>query len=95
MKSQMIKQYVRNKKGVPIGVLVAVQSEDKSVVSVGYSLCHKHDHFEKKKGTMIAVNRALSNKIMNVPETLEKSMKKFIKRASNYYYPIDSVEDLR
>ncbi len=86
MKDLMIKQYIRNKKGTPIGVLVAVR-ESKNVVSLGWALCHKHDQFSKAKGTMIARNRAESDKEIHIPETLEKAYAKFADRAQRYYFP--------
>lgn len=87
MKEKMIKQYVRNSKGVPKGVLVAVQQNDGLNVSFGWSLCHKSDQFDKKKGTMIATNRATSSKIVHIPETLEKYMDVFEDRAARYFFP--------
>lgn len=85
MKEKMIKQYVKDKKGQPIGVMVAVLNED--VVTFGWSLCHKSDQFSKKKGTMIAENRAVSGKATYLPETLSKPMVKFIDRAGRYFEP--------
>jgi len=85
MKDKMIKQYIRNKKGVPVGVLVAVLED--SVVTFGWSLCHKSDQFVKAKGTMIAENRARADKTIGLPETLIKPLEDFIDRAGRYYAP--------
>jgi len=91
MKNKMIKQYVRNSRGVPIGALVAVQREAGNVVDFGWSLCHKIDQFSKEKGTLIARNRALSLKNINIPETLTEPMNLFMDRAERYFYPENIV----
>lgn len=63
-------QYVRNKKRVPYGVIVAVKTDEG--FSMGYSLCNKKDRFEKKMALKIALGRALwgngvANKSQNKP----------------------------
>ena len=49
-------QYVRNKKRVPYGVLVAIKSNDE--FTLGYSLCNKKDRFNKRTALKIAIERA-------------------------------------
>lgn len=96
MRDKMIKQYVRDKKGVPVGVLVAVSDDSMNVVTFGWSLCHKSDQFSKEKGTMIALNRANCDKSLGVPETLEKPLEKFMERAGRYFFDSDLyIESLR
>lgn len=54
-------QYVRNKKRVPYGVIVAVKT-DKGF-NIGYSQCNKKDRFEKKLALRIALGRASSEDV--------------------------------
>lgn len=48
-------QYVRNKKRVPYGVLVAVKVPEG--FACGYSLCNKKDRFSKQMALKIALGR--------------------------------------
>ena len=95
--SNMIKQYVRYTKGkrlnVPYAVLVAVEDESGAFVDVGWSLCHGNDHFEKKKGTMIAINRAKSEKDTQIPETIVKDYERFVERAEKYFFSQNVIAD--
>ncbi len=62
-----ITKYIRNKKGQPRGVVVAIRSGDE--VTYGYSLCHStKDKWDKKKGIQIAEHRALSDKPYLLPK---------------------------
>lgn len=85
MKKSTIKQYVRDRKGRPIGVLVAVKND--VTVAFGWSLCHKSDQFSKVKGTLIAENRANADKSISLPETLYTPMLSFIAKAGRYFTP--------
>lgn len=87
-------QYVRDKRNQPIGTLMAVKVNP-TLVKIGYSLCNtsEGDHVSKEKGKLIAYNRALSDKAITVPETLKKTMDKFILRAGNYFYPETKEEN--
>ena len=49
-------QYVRDKKGIPYGVVVAIKSENG--FDIGYSLCRKNDRFSKDMALKIAIGRA-------------------------------------
>lgn len=54
----VIKQYIRDKKGNPRGVAVAVR--DNGEVFYGFSLCNPSDRYDKNQGLTIAVSRALA-----------------------------------
>lgn len=88
--SNIIKQYVRHTKGkranVPYAVLVAVEDETGTYVDVGWSMCHGNDHFEKKKGTLIALNRAVSSKDCPVPDTIAVPYDRFVERVEKYFF---------
>jgi len=49
----MLIKYVRNGEGNRVGVVVATGAS-----KVGWSLCNKKDKWDRKKGLMIASNRA-------------------------------------
>lgn len=56
-----IKQYIRNEKRVPVGILLATKSEDGKLL-VGWSMCGPKDNFDKRFGEQIARNRMMSEK---------------------------------
>lgn len=62
----MIKEYIRDEKQNPRGVVVAVKENDQ--VYYGYSLCSPHDNYDKETGMKIAINRALSEKGFTLPK---------------------------
>lgn len=68
--------YIRNKKGEPRGVVVAVKNEGE--VLYGYSLCNPVDKWNKQRGVKIAIARALSDGY-NLPEA-SNSAKMVIER---------------
>jgi hypothetical protein len=79
-------QYIRDKKKIPHGVLVAVKNPEG--YSVGYSLCSKHDRFEKRMALNIAIGRATLNGNItreNAPYAVSKMMPTFIERCKKYY----------
>lgn len=61
----MIKEYIRDDKYNPRGVVVAIKENDQ--VYYGYSLCSPHDRYDKSTAMKIAINRALSDKEINLP----------------------------
>jgi hypothetical protein len=87
-----IKQYARDKKGHPIGVMVAVNGADK--LHFGWSLCNKSDTFNKYIGTKIADNRARTSKPVStgLPESLTIPMRGFVSKAIRYYNPNAQTE---
>jgi len=81
-------QYVRNKKNVPHGVIVAIKSDDG--FSIGYSLCNKKDRFNKRMALKIAIGRAeLSSDpailAMAMPHPVKKMASAFWARCKKYY----------
>lgn len=78
-------QYVRNKKGIPLGIIVAVKTDEG--FSVGYSLCSRKDRFKKETGLKIAFGRAESWTFMpdETPKDILKAMPSFIERCKKYY----------
>ncbi|MCB0627919.1 MAG: hypothetical protein KDC43_29340 [Saprospiraceae bacterium] len=86
-------EYHRNKKRVPVGVLVSLIKDGE--VRFGWSLCNKKDTFSKSKGKMIAERRAEKHSIDElishdkVPQTLRNHLAEFSLRAHNYYQDKD------
>ena len=83
-------KYIRNRKKVPYGVLVAVKNPEG--YNIGYSLCSKHDRFEKSMALRIAIGRAnfSSQSILddqNIPRDIIKAIPDFVNRCERYYKP--------
>jgi hypothetical protein len=80
-------QYVRNKKRVPYGVIVAVKSD--GGYSLGYSLCNKRDRFAKKMALKIALGRACFNGDEvggeSTPHDIRRVVSSFVDRCNKYY----------
>lgn len=80
-------QYVRNKKRVPYGVIVAVKSD--GGYSLGYSLCNKRDRFAKKMALKIALGRACFNGDEvggeSTPHDIRRVVSGFVARCNKYY----------
>jgi hypothetical protein len=85
-KNTVIK-YLRDNKGYPRGVIVAVRRPD-GEVSIDYSLCKKGDRFTKAMALEIAIGRAMKGKedlSRTLPHSLVKEMNRFNERAEKYY----------
>ena len=84
----MLVEYVKNKKGQKIGVVVAV---DRDIV--GWSQCNiKKDTFDKTRAILIAEARCLTGTKMKpvgpeVPEALER-----IRERSHHYFKVSPEE---
>lgn len=79
-----IRRYVRNKKGHPVGMLLAIK--DEKGVHIGWSKCNTRlDIFDRKKGAVIAQARALKGSIVPYPREIEKSIYDFMNRAEKYF----------
>ena len=84
-------QYVRNKKRIPYGVLVAIK--DDNGYRVGYSLCNKKDRFNKAMALKIAIGRAYRGHEIptpiphDVPKTFKhnRMLSNFNARCKKYY----------
>lgn len=78
-------QYLRNKKGVPYGVLVAVKNPD-SRYRVGYSVCNRKDRFSKQRALEIAIGRAeVCSDLGPTPHDVAKNLGNFKDRCDKYY----------
>jgi hypothetical protein len=79
-------QYVRNKKRVPYGVLVAMKVGSGFIC--GYSLCNKKDFFNKKMALKIAIGRANTCSVViekALPHEVRKMLPAFFDRCKRYY----------
>ena len=80
-------QYLRNKKRVPYGVLVAVKDESNKY-SFGYSVCSKEDSFSKDRALNIAIGRATEKSAdcaESLPHAVRKAAPAFFDRCKRYY----------
>jgi len=82
----MIKEFVKNKNGEKIGVLVATSIDDFEV-GIGWSKVHTQlDKFNKERGEEIAIGRAIKAKdLIYIPLSFDKKMDDFIERCRKYY----------
>lgn len=79
-------QYVRTRKNIPHGVLVAIKTEEG--FRIGYSLCNKKDRFNKRMALKIAVGRAemgMETVDGTVPHPVRKMVPAFTSRCKKYY----------
>ena len=90
-------RYIRNKKGQPRGVVVALR--DNNEVCYGYSICNPIDPWNKHRGLKIATARALAReyelpKAENTNKLIMEGYANLSKRAVNYFkdLPKDKVE---
>lgn len=66
--------------------MVALPIEQEGVIKFGYSLCHSAlDKFNKDRGLDIAVDRALCNRPLNVPDSMKEKFAHFKTRCDKYY----------
>lgn len=79
----MLIKYIRRGKNRKKGVLVAVPVDNK--VKFGWSLCHRKDRFNKDFGKKIAIERALCDRQVKLPDSIKDSMNMFVSRATRYY----------
>jgi len=80
--------YARNKKGDPIGVLVAKRRGNNGDFTIGYSQCRKGDKFSKKLGLKIALGRCENGSyevLDRMPHNLRRNLSSFIQRCEKYY----------
>ena len=57
----ILRQYIRNEKKIPIGLMIATLSANGSLL-IGWSMCNPSDKFDKKHAELIAMNRMTSEK---------------------------------
>lgn len=79
-----IVQYIRDRKGLPVGAIVSVKSENG--FNIGYSLCNRRDRFKKDLALKIAFARASFDLIRpDIPRDISKALPAFIERCQRYY----------
>jgi hypothetical protein len=78
-------QYVRTKKRVPHGVIIALKIGSGFIC--GYSLCNKKDRFNKKMALKIAIGRADTRSVIieEAPHEVRKMLPSFVERCKKYY----------
>lgn len=77
----MLIEYLRDKNGSPVGVVVALGKED-----IGWSLCNKRDRFNKQRALEIAVGRSYKRNISDTkPVTILPLFNKVYARAQRYF----------
>lgn len=78
-------QYVRDRKGRPLGAIVAVKR--KGGFMVGHSLCNRLDRFDRETALKIAFGRAESWEVVpgDLPKDIAKRLPAFIERCKKYY----------
>jgi hypothetical protein len=79
----MLKEYIRNKQGNPIGILLS--DNYAGVIEFGYSLCNKKDTYNKEKGHLIALNRLHNPKWLDLPYSIDKQYNRFVERSKKYF----------
>ena len=84
--------YIRNRKYLPIGVLVGYKNEE-GVPNVGWALCNiKKERFNKYIGIAKAMDRAINGVPTDrdgeplMPESVLKEMDNFIERCDRYFH---------
>jgi len=78
-------QYVRSRKNIPHGVLVAIKTDDG--FRMGYSLCNKKDRFNKRMALKIALGRAeiQADEVRVLPHPVARMVPAFTSRCKKYY----------
>lgn len=86
----MLKQYIRDKKNNPIGILLATKKDN--VIHIGWSLCSKKDKFNKEKGMTIALGRMMFYYIpqpglipFGIPNSIQENVAYIADRANRYF----------
>jgi hypothetical protein len=73
-------KYVRNKKGMRVGVVLAV-----GATAIGWSKCSKRDKWDREKGLLIARRRATGGFSSKVPNSVEKDFDWMAFWAGNHF----------
>ena len=71
----MLIEYIRNAKRQPIGCIVAIDKD-----SIGISLVHPKDEFNKKLAKKIAIGRAELGIFPEIPTKKEQLVERYIQR---------------
>ena len=87
MNTELI-EYLKNRKGNRIGVVVARIGgyEKKTQVGIGWSLCHsKLDKYDEEKGLNIARGRAKTGTEDKIPQSMVRPYMKMMDRSNRYF----------
>ncbi|MFA5626152.1 MAG: hypothetical protein WC965_01590 [Thiohalomonadaceae bacterium] len=79
-----LRQFLRDKDGQPVGVLLASKGED-GRCRVGWSVKHPKDGFNKKLGVTIARGRLRRGTKAFFPGKYRRDLEKFKARAESYF----------
>ena len=90
--SKVIYKYVKNRRGVPVGCVLARRRVD-GTVGIGFSLCTpgRLDTFDRKIAYDIANGRALNGSSDNSPQSLDSEMFEMKDRANRYFKPTTPI----
>ena len=94
MKDSYLTQFVRNRKGNPIGIVVASKILDADVVRIGWSYTNVKagDRFNKERGLGIARDRIHTNTNRKVPHAVLNVLDDggFVDRSKHYFKVSDA-----
>jgi hypothetical protein len=80
----MLIQYVKDKKGRRVGVVIGMMYKNQPVV--GWSKCNiKKDRFDKEMGQTIACGRAIKGSRVKIPHCIIPYLAMMRNRASKYF----------
>lgn len=84
--------YLRNRHGVPVGLIMAITGED-GTVRAGWSVCDRTDRFLRKQAKEIAFGRAqpLPSVSMDLGELTDTPMNRVLVAFGNGLVPVPSI----
>lgn len=83
-KTTMVHQYIRNKRGVPKGVLLAMVIPGSNTVRIGWSMCHlRKDKFDKQRAVDLAIGRMKRDSV--VPQSIKRTIVDFYDRWTKFF----------
>ena len=76
-------KYVRKggRRSRPIGVVVSTGKGQ-----VGWSLCHEENRWDKNVGKDIAITRAISGDLGEIPAKFKRPVEEMIDRSNRFFY---------
>lgn len=82
----LIEYYRKPGSRIKKGVMIAVPNLHEIRVDFGYSLCNLGlDNFDKEIGINLAIRRAIIDRPIKIPQSMEKAMNRFQTRCKKYY----------
>lgn len=90
--TDILVEYYRDKKGAPKGVVVAIKY-NATRTSIGWSMCHPLDVFDKERALQMATGRALNaGGNTRVPMSLKPLVSRMAARSIKYFKVIKCME---